>query len=765
MEIKNSFLSSMKLFRLLVLVLTISHVTVSLVSCSDNDIPSIPDHTYAYNTYVFGNKGSSRFILKDMKGQIVNIESDASWLNVTLGESTIDGHPVIIINNDNGSSAQAYITVAADNGEKAIVTVNHMKHAVGFNDADDMFVTNWWECDSVALQGISAPQRTPWNTEVVTIPDAIQEQYRPEHGWEMAFCYLNDDTMEGVRFFALYNKWTGQLRVYTYIDNPTGWGNDIAFRTCYGEYNSVNLYPFYNTFQYGIPSCHEMDSTLRRDVQFVSEQPQTFSTWLSPYREDASLNPGWYVFELDMSGYVPEGKNWLDNDQEAKFKFFAETMQNQQITLKGTLIGQLDGTFQNEQVVQTGGTSALYGISNGLSMLSGMATSSISSCSEYALLMKNGGDEGISGYLNPTKYWGGFACSLGSALIGYLAESTDPISYDTIPGKIDLALNATIDLDGYIKSYTANDFKPLGVSVDAINRANGPDGHLGKGVWGLAQDPVVYIDKEVLMSTSQSFYILNRGNGTYSQPGDFQENELRMAWLFDPTSVKLNINRDLFPGEIKDLSITSTCGIYVDQPNGHTDTFRSMLTLPERPSFDMSNGTSEGEIFSLSTDGSMPRLILVAPNDLLDTDENAYETPDNSTFVALPGDSAYHFYGRVIEECGKKIMVDPQVYVPYAKAETTYIFDPKAPDFVVSVNVVFEWEGNTYLYTKCFIPRIEVVDHATMLSFNTSLKDYADKCAAQQPTGTLANDPSVDVYNPGGDKLLTKTFRMLDKIK
>jgi hypothetical protein len=110
-------------------------------------------------------------------------------------------------------------------------------------------------------------------------------------------------------------------------------------------------------------------------------------------------------------------------------------------------------------------------------------------------------------------------------------------------------------------------------------------------------------------------------------------------------------------------------------------------------------------------------------------------------------------------------MVDPQVYVPYAKAETTYIFDPKAPDFVVTVNVVFEWEGSTYLYTKCFIPRIEVVDHATMLSLETPLKAYADKCAAQQPTGTLANDPSVDVYNPGGDQLLTKTFRMLDKIK
>ena len=755
-----------KLLSLWVAILTITMVSVSFLSCSE-DVTSGLDHSYAYDTYVIGNKGSVRFVLKNMKGQVVNIQSDATWLTATAGESTADGSPVIIINNKNGMSKQGHLTVTNDQGETALVTVKHMEHAVGYNDGNDAFVTNWWECDTVKLQGIDSPQRTPWDVQGgVLIPSEIRGQYKPDKGWEMGFCYLNDDTMEGVHFFSLYNKWTGQLRVYTYIQDPAGWGNDIAFRTCYGEYNSVNLYPFYNTFQYGIPTCHEMDSTIRRDIQFVSEQPQTFSTWISPYKVSNSLSPGWYVFELDMSGYVPEGKNWLDNDQEAKFKFYAETMQNSEITLKGSLIGSLDGTFQNEQVVQKGGTSALYGISSALGMISGMATSSISSDATYASLMKGGGDQGIGGYLNPAKYWGGFACSLGSALLGYIAGETDPITYDSIPGKIDLALNATIELNGYIKSYTPNDFKPLGVSADGIKMAQGANGHMGKGVWGLDQDPVVYIDKDVLLSSTDFLRIYNRGDGVYSQPGEFQENELRMAWLFDPTSVKLNLNRDLFPGEIQNLSITTSCGVYVDNPSGLTDTYRSMLMLDERPKVDISNGTSKGDLISLSTDGSsVPCLKVVAPNDLLDTDENAYETPDNSTFISLPGDSVYHFYGRVVDECAKQIMVDPQVYVPYATAETTYILDPQAPDFVVTVNVVFDWEGSTYLYTKCFIPRIELVDHATMLSFETPLKEFADKCAAEQPTGTLANDPSVNVYNPGGDQLVTKSLRMLNKIK
>lgn len=367
---RSTYLIDKRLFLLLVLILAFPHVTVSLTSCSDSDTSPDNGATHAYETYVFGEKGCLRFILKDMKEKVISIESDASWVNATVAESTTEGHPIIIINNENGLAGQAHLAVTTDKGSKAIVTVNHMMMNLYNNDENDVFVSNWWECDTVSLQGISTGQRTPWTIEGgVTIPNSIRLQYKPEHGWEMAFCYLNDNTMEGVRFFSLYNKWTGQLRIFTYIVDPTGWGNDISFRTCFGEYNSVNMYPFYNTFQYGIPTCHDSDSTLRRDVCFVSEQPQTFCTWLSPYLESASLSPGWYVFELDMSGYVPEGKNWLDNDQEAKFKFFAETTSNQSVTLKGSLIGNLDGTFQNEQVVQKGGTSALYGISNGLSML------------------------------------------------------------------------------------------------------------------------------------------------------------------------------------------------------------------------------------------------------------------------------------------------------------------------------------------------------------------------------------------------------------
>lgn len=759
------------LFKQLLLVVSIvAAVIPSLCSCSDDseDNAYVP-HTYNYRAYVFGATDNHQMVLDSIASGVSSVESNASWLTAVLAEPSVGGHPVVQLlsrRSANESGSEAVVTVVADNGDRAFINVLHQDMGLGdvLSGANDEFTRNWWTYSTIQLQGITTAQRAPWTIEGgANIPNAIRKQYTPTQGWEMAFSYLNDNTMEGVRFFALYNKWTGQMRVYTYIDNPTGWGNEIVFRTYFGEQESNDMYPLYNLFQYGIPSNHVPGVSLKRDAQLVKGQPQTFCTWLSPYMNSNSLNPGWYVFEFDMSGYVPEGKDWLkERVDEAKFKFFAETKNTQQMTLKGSLIGKLDGTFQNERIVQNGGTSALYGISNALSAISSMTSSSISSTNTYnALMTKNGGGEGMGAYLNPAKYWGGFACSIGSAVLGFLADEIDPITYDTIPGKIDLALDATLELEGYITSYTTNNFKPLAVSPMGISTANGEKGHVGKGVWGLADDPVVYIDKDVLLSNENHIRYVNRGNGVYSQT-EFDSYAVRLAWFYDPTSVKVNINRDLFP-DVEKVYVTTTCGVFPSKPLGHSDAYRSMLMLKERPTFDISQGKATGKLVTL-TESTTPRLVVASVDDLLTTDSKEYETSGNSSTLFQAG-SDMRYHGRLIKECGKDIVVDPQVFLPYKQENGTFIFtDPTAPDFVVTVNVAFESQGSTFLYSKCFIPRIELIDHASTKTRFQSLKQYADKCKDNKPVGALANDVNVPVVNLDGDKLVQKSLRLLDLI-
>ena len=744
---------------------------MSLSSCSDDDennnvSPSAQE--FAYKAFAIGSEGSQQIVLDKLTGSIKSIESSAAWLTATDGGLSASGSPIILIENKDGQSGEATVTVTAENGDKAVVTVKHQPLTNGDSGGNDDFITNWWNHDVIQLEGITNAQCAPWTIEGgVHIPDEVRFQYLPEDGWEMAFSYTNDPSLQGVRIFALYNKWTGQLRVYTYIDKPSGWGSEFLFRTYFGDALDNCSYPFYHSLQYAIPTNHVPGQNLLRNAQLVDKQPQTFMAWVSPYMQSESLQTGWYVFEIDMSGYVPAGQNWLHSSRSARLKILADTKEDQTMTLRGSLIGGIEGEFKNPQYIQHGGTSALYGISNALGTISGMASSSISGANQYASLMKNGGSEGLGGYLNPAKYWGGFACSMGSALLGFMASDLDPVTTEYVPGKIDLNLDASLELSGHITANTNNDFSPLAVSEAAITAANGPEGHMGKGVWGVAEDPVVYIDKDVILSNKNSINFVNRGNCTYSHT-EFESYGLRTVWFMDPASVKVNLNTDLFP-DVQEVSVTTTCGVYPTRATGNTDAYRKMLTLQDRPIVDISAGKGVGKLVRLNTTSS-PRLVVMKPEDLLATGSNEYETAANSTFftqqAANSGDLNMHFYGHMVHEMGQYIMVDPQVYLPYTlKGETYYFNGPTAPDLVVTVHVVFESQGSTFHFSKIFIPRIEVVDHNTIKAKQQSLTEFANKCRNNQPTGTLANQSGVKVYNPDGHRLLEKTFRLLEKIK
>ena len=181
--------------------------------CSDEDQNDTPEpevhipEIFNYSAYAFGSSDTQQIVLDSLTADIVGIESNSSWLSVSESQRTAEGSPVIIINAQGGDAPDsAIVTVSTSNGDKALITVKHIDLTrVSGGASPDDFLKNWWKCEKVELQGMSAAQRTPWTIEGgVTIPTEIRKQYSPSQGWEMAFCYLNDDSMEGVRFFALY---------------------------------------------------------------------------------------------------------------------------------------------------------------------------------------------------------------------------------------------------------------------------------------------------------------------------------------------------------------------------------------------------------------------------------------------------------------------------------------------------------------------------------------------------------------------------------
>ena len=230
-----------------------------------------------------------------------------------------------------------------------------------------------------------------------------------------------------------------------------------------------------------------------------------------------------------------------------------------------------------QPLVATSG-EGMSGICGVLDMLSGKASNSISSANTYgALMTKNGGNEGWGAYLNPAKYWGGFGLSIASGALGMIGQSfAEPVSYDTIPGKIDLKAELQLDASGYIKTFNATDIRGLAVAPEAISSVNGSNGHVGKGIWSLAEDPVVYIDTEDLMSTYDHVNLSATANGyTNTSFGDY---EMRIVYAFDPTSIKVNINRDIYP-ELSDVNVTTTVGVYPARSCGYTDPYRQFMMM------------------------------------------------------------------------------------------------------------------------------------------------------------------------------------------
>ncbi len=770
--------------RLLSRLLAVTMLTAAatgLTAChdDDNDIDAsfIPG-AYRYSTVVFGGSDSQQLTLDSISSAIASATTSASWLKVTpMPELDADGHPALTIESTQPSTddAEATIDVVSENGDHATVTVSHSKMSDGdaYSGGNAGWLTDWWTFETVALQGFDHPQRTPWIVEGAEhIPEEVRLQRKPSQGWEMAFSYINDNSMDGVRYFALYNKWSGQMHVYTYVANSSGWGSDLMINTYFGEPDDKDMYPLYNVLEYGIPTSHVQGSNLLSNAQILSAQSQTFQTWITPYRKSQSIEPGWYCFEFDMSGYVPEGKDWLKKDEDApRFKFFAETVNNQSVNLKGTLSGSISGTFTDPQIIQSGGANATSGIfsalGSGLSSLSGMASQSISRRSTYGNLMRNGGAEGIGGYLNPVKYWGGFACSIAGPLLSFVGDQLeDPEKYEPIPGKIDLTLDATLDLNGYIKAATSNNHRALAVSPKGIYSANGANGHVGKGVWSLAEDPVVYIDKEDILSSGSHFGLLCTNSGYAIS--NFADYDVRIVYAFDPTSIKLNLNTDLFRG-IDSVTVTANVGVLPNYSYGHTDVYRRMLTLAERPSFSLAPDKTSGTI-ELSAN-SIPVVWKVGLDDLAD---GQYETADNCTVVTqktADGKGWQRYHGRLIDvpELGKQIVVDPQVFLPYTLDENgkcTEIGYPTAPDFVVRVDVQFtalDDNGNhqTFQFGKLYIPKIEVVDYKGMCEVYSRLKEYSQLCEQNQTRYKLANNSNVPVRFPGGHRLIAKTLRLL----
>lgn len=645
------------------------------------------------------------------------------------------------------------------------------KPMLGDDATKRAFLTDWENCHTVRIAGIENEVNCPWyGATAQDIPADVCFDIKKKNGWEMAFCELNDVNAPSTRMFGLYNRYTGVLRVFHYIEKATGYGDELVYLVAGSESRKDDRYPLYHSMEYGIPACHQLGTTLDNSVKLQSAgaTQDAFSCYVAPYTKKGvrGVTVNWHCFDIDLSGYLPQGKDWREGvPQLGQLAIFPITKTTSDITLTGSLLGSIKGSFTDPQITETGGGNSMSGICSTLNTISSLMSGSVSSTNVAYSVMGNAKIPEAMKALTPYLSVGSMGLNITSAMLGWFGGEQAPVTSDTIPGKIDLGLNADINLQGVIAGYTSNDEGGLNLTPELMAASN-PYGNLGTGVWGLEEDPVVYISDEDLMAATDHIN-MNITDKGYTN-SEFKDYDVRLVTFYDPSSIKLNLNTDIFHN-IRDLVVTTNYGVYTNRQIGNTDSYRRLMKLNSRPTFKINNGRTSGlvrlnratnpvihqiDINDLIVDG------YELPGDKTTTASNSEEMKelDKCSFTKLPG-SDINIYGRQVNMLGQQIVMMPQVFVPYV--DGGIISNPVTPDFLVTVNVTFVCDEGAMQFSKTFVPQIKIIKHYELMSHLYRLNEYCQKSANNFPVATLNNNPAVKVYDHHSSLFMKRTIKML----
>ena len=324
-----------------------------------------------------------------------------------------------------------------------------------------------------------------------------------------------------------------------------------------------------------------------------------------------------------------------------------------------------------------------------------------------------------------------------------------------------MSLDAKVDLSGTIKEWRSLNEAGISVTPNLLKetqstRSENDTIWMGSGCFGIAEDPVIYVSQEDLLSVSNSISIIDEGS-TYTAKS-FPTDSVRLVSFLDPRSVKVCLNTDAYH-DIDSLYVVINYGVDVNRPVDNTDSYRKMLKLASRPTFSI---MPKGGGDKLTTK-SKPMLTVMPKSDVLKNDFYTETEPDSVKFDRQTG-SDLPFYGRFETVGDKRVVMDPQVFVPY-KPNTSTVNQVIVPDFVVTVSVMFKCREvpDGVFFSHCYIPKVELIGHDDITTFYNELKEYSDMCANKQSVATLYNDPNVKVYNTTGEIMLTKTLNILRK--
>lgn len=414
----------------------------------------------------------------------------------------------------------------------------------------------------------------PWDTtsgKQSNLPMNFCNDITPEEGWQLVFNNCGNRNVVNGNFFALYNKWTGVLRFFTFTPAEFKSGNDHLWEvTINGQTGMRQGLP------YGLP----LDASVVDPTAIGMDtggSAHYVSPWVGSRSSDGLITPnvGWWAFDIDMSQYQPglditkdEIRLQMRSWKKENASFFSEL----EAGLNGTIDAQIKTeltkkasqlTKYNETMQIITSVGAIAGSLAGENPNAGSAFTAIGSMVDHmtTLAGKNEGKTTFRGSINMTMK--------GSISTSGIISGSDPVSLVASP-------------------------------TFALSMFDTENTQFGKGVWNLKTSPVVWVTDMGGSFDLRGYWAQNNPELVYV----YQKQLATIAYypdggkcyFFDPSSIEVELNPDLFPeSEVEWTRVEAYCVSRAENGVRGTDNYRKALGLQPRCGklFDYSNSGIE----------------------------------------------------------------------------------------------------------------------------------------------------------------------------
>ena len=562
----------------------------------------------------------------------------------------------------------------------------------------------------------------PWNTKSnnSNLPMNFCDDITPENGWNLVMNYCGDTSETNRNFFALYNKWTGVLRFFTYVPKGFESGNDHLWQVIINGQTGMR-----QGLPYGLPLDKTVVDPSAIDMD-TDGSSHFVSPWVSKRSTDGLITPraGWWAFDVDMSQYQPG----LDMSSDMiRLQMLSWTKQS--VTLFSELMANLDGSISADIKTKLTDKASMYTQANEAIQILSATGSMIGNAYQ--------GNVGLV-FTN----WGTMSDHLFT-LAGKNKSTT------TFEGSINMTLKGNITTSGILeKSDPVTGVSSPTISFSQFDTKNTM---LGRGVWNLKTSPVVW-----LTNGTTSFELLSQYWQSHN-PDLFYEDiyegsrhnyypDFTSFYFFDPSSIEVELNPDLFPAsQVEWTQVEAYCVSHADNGVRGTDNFRKAFGLKPRYDINYFYGVTgrhfEGNRWQMNFDDLQNVFdFLHYSNDKWGmTYPAVVSTPKYSGGVFDFERPANGYYDAVVGR-GKagSYALEPMVLLDARNDVERSIIRIPGVEVMVCLYVKLKGQSEPYIYVRHYLPEVELLDLNKVADMNNVWQNIKTR----QPKGSGINRQS-----------------------